>query len=1194
MKTTKKLFSFFLAVVLVFGAIPIVNTQAPFSILSFASERDITDSGNINSSIQWMLYSDGELVISGSGNMPDFPELPPWFAYRDMITSISVNEGITSIGGYAFLALYNTVSVTLPEGITSIGGSSFEKMLRLKKINIPSTVKSIDLYAFNSCLSLEEIILPEGLEKINCAFPYCASLKELTIPSTVKTFMPGELSGCYSLRKLVISEGTSFTIMDDNIYGLPSEATGYDKETADTIIIRELSEALDDLIFLEYLEIPSTINNDGIAEAKLPLLKELHNKSTNLAFKFTGDTYLTEYAKESAIITYKLDIIYSLYYLASSFLDNEINGEILFSDFSINEFLTELFGFDISLLENPNPDIEDILTVYSILLEKEIISYHEMVRMSMEMYYVSIYAYNTSVYCYDDSLQHRIIDKNDLSSYSRHILLDSNEECSEELILKQTYEATESGYDEDGNYIRGHGTFSYEVDVESRTLLLSGDGDMPQWSDNKQPGYANCSLLFDKIIFKAGSNIETITELSFVGLKTTEIHIPSSIEIIEDGAFFGCSDLSVYIAAGADAQGFAHAGSNFGIKEFIVAEDHQTYSSYDGALYFNSIKLDDLYNDDETVPVNPEDEGISDNTEVETVSDIFDPPEGYAGLALAAVPAEKTSIRISDETKIILPTAFYGLDIETISIPDSVEYNLAFFYFCPNLKTVNIGAGTKCYLSIAFIPVYCPSLTAFTVDENNEYYYADENGVLFSKDKTILIAYPGGKTQKTYTVPENVSVIATGAFFTNYNVASIILPQNVKSVQDQSLPEFIKAVTFLNPEAEIFDSPHTIPNSASIIYGYEGSTAQEYAEKYSRTFIALSDCVHTGGTATCESLAVCELCGKEYGSLGEHNEATYTENESCTVNGYTLTFCTVCGEDLDFKTIEAKHLWSEDYTVITPATCTQEGTEKRLCERCTEEETRTIPMTEHNYSDQFTEDIKPTCTENGSKSRHCKNCTAVTDITSIPATGHSFGEWHTIIEPTYTENGKKERLCILCNTTEYEEIPLIEIKEYKDEKSGVIILADKEAYNGKDISVTVEEVFDGSHYLGISYGNVESWNITTYIDGEEAQPSTPVYVKIPLPDNFNEKKCTVYHINSQTNQKEKIASDVIDGYICFYAESFSIYIVVDESSAIENPAENCDHICHKSGFLGFIWKIIVFFSKLFKINPVCDCGTAHY
>lgn len=40
--------------------------------------------------------------------------------------------------------------------------------------------------------------------------------------------------------------------------------------------------------------------------------------------------------------------------------------------------------------------------------------------------------------------------------------------------------------------------------------------------------------------------------------------------------------------------------------------------------------------------------------------------------------------------------------------------------------------------------------------------------------------------------------------------------------------------------------------------------------------------------------------------------------------------------------------------------------------------------------------------------------------------------------------------------------------------------------------------------------------------------------------------------------------------------------------------ETCDHLCHKSGFMGFIWKIVLFFSKLFKTNPVCECGAAHY
>jgi hypothetical protein len=55
--------------------------------------------------------------------------------------------------------------------------------------------------------------------------------------------------------------------------------------------------------------------------------------------------------------------------------------------------------------------------------------------------------------------------------------------------------------------------------------------------------------------------------------------------------------------------------------------------------------------------------------------------------------------------------------------------------------------------------------------------------------------------------------------------------------------------------------------------------------------------------------------------------------------------------------------------------------------------------------------------------------------------------------------------------------------------------------------------------------------------------------------------------------------------------------VADDIAAIEAEivkAENCGHACHKDGFLGFLWKIANFFSKLFKLNPVCECGAAHY
>ncbi len=57
------------------------------------------------------------------------------------------------------------------------------------------------------------------------------------------------------------------------------------------------------------------------------------------------------------------------------------------------------------------------------------------------------------------------------------------------------------------------------------------------------------------------------------------------------------------------------------------------------------------------------------------------------------------------------------------------------------------------------------------------------------------------------------------------------------------------------------------------------------------------------------------------------------------------------------------------------------------------------------------------------------------------------------------------------------------------------------------------------------------------------------------------------------------------------------------AEAIENSKNNddedkgesdCDHMCHKTGFVGFIWKIVQFFWKLFRMNPVCECGVAHY
>lgn len=55
--------------------------------------------------------------------------------------------------------------------------------------------------------------------------------------------------------------------------------------------------------------------------------------------------------------------------------------------------------------------------------------------------------------------------------------------------------------------------------------------------------------------------------------------------------------------------------------------------------------------------------------------------------------------------------------------------------------------------------------------------------------------------------------------------------------------------------------------------------------------------------------------------------------------------------------------------------------------------------------------------------------------------------------------------------------------------------------------------------------------------------------------------------------------------------------IADDIAALEARIDSvfiCDHMCHQDGIMGFFWEIVNFFSKLFSLNPVCECGVAHY
>ena len=108
--------------------------------------------------LTWVFDSNGVLTITGEGEMKDWlnPNTAPWYEYREMILSLTVEPGVTSIGNQSFLFCENMTSVTLPDTITKLGKWAFE-YTGITSIDIPASVTSIGNGAFAHCNALQRL-----------------------------------------------------------------------------------------------------------------------------------------------------------------------------------------------------------------------------------------------------------------------------------------------------------------------------------------------------------------------------------------------------------------------------------------------------------------------------------------------------------------------------------------------------------------------------------------------------------------------------------------------------------------------------------------------------------------------------------------------------------------------------------------------------------------------------------------------------------------------------------------------------------------------------------------------------------------------------------------------------------------------------------------------------------------------------
>lgn len=161
-------------------------------------------SGTCGDNLTWILYDNGTLDISGTGEMYDFNRFSdegsddaiPWKNYRQQIKSVKINEGVTSIGSYAFFGrpIYGTdstkndslLSVDLPNSLIDIRMGAFFGCFSLEYIKIPQNVTTIGNGSFIGCKMLTNIELPDGLCLIdNSTFDGCTNLKYIKFPASL-------------------------------------------------------------------------------------------------------------------------------------------------------------------------------------------------------------------------------------------------------------------------------------------------------------------------------------------------------------------------------------------------------------------------------------------------------------------------------------------------------------------------------------------------------------------------------------------------------------------------------------------------------------------------------------------------------------------------------------------------------------------------------------------------------------------------------------------------------------------------------------------------------------------------------------------------------------------------------------------------------------------------------------------------
>lgn len=224
-----------------------------------ATSSEVTQ-GICGENLTWIFdESSCTLSISGSGAMDNYQYnigAPwSWYGHRSKITNIVLEDGITSIGDYAFRYCDNLGGkLIIPDSVTSMGMGAFSKCGSIQVTvgsglkEIPTSafansgvtvvdfgaISAISDYAFSNCDSLNgDLVIPDSVISMGSgAFNDCDCIDTLTIGNGLKILPSGAFMSCDDLKSIDMA---SVAIIEDGAFHACKNLTSVDLKNVTTI-----------------------------------------------------------------------------------------------------------------------------------------------------------------------------------------------------------------------------------------------------------------------------------------------------------------------------------------------------------------------------------------------------------------------------------------------------------------------------------------------------------------------------------------------------------------------------------------------------------------------------------------------------------------------------------------------------------------------------------------------------------------------------------------------------------------------------------------------------------------------------------------------------------------------------------------------------------------------------------------------